>query len=41
MVVFFILQDGTSTVDLFCQDQPDQLMRKDQWRKAPLEIGSF
>ena len=26
VVVFFVAQDGAGAIDLFCQEQPDQLM---------------
>ena len=41
MVVFFAPKDGAGAVELFGEDESDQLMRKHEFGQAPFVIGSF
>lgn len=35
MVVFFVAQDGAGAIYLFCEEQPDQLVRQGELREGP------
>ena len=40
MVVFFAAQDGASAVELFGEDESDELVREYQFSEAPLVVGA-
>ena len=40
VVVFFVAQDSAGAIELFCQEQPDQLVRQGELGEGPSGIRS-